>query len=76
MKPWSESDAQGTPLPTGEAESAPPPYVSFILRCRPTADGGVLARVSDVRSGLSWTLTDLDELPDLVRRWMARPVKP
>jgi hypothetical protein len=59
-----------SPEPRDEGEFAPPHYVSFVLRCRTTADGQVRASVSEVRSGLTRSVADLDELPDLVRRWM------
>lgn len=36
-----------------------------------TADGQVRARLSEVRSGVTRSVTDLDELLNLVRRWMA-----
>ena len=57
-----------------EQEALPPTYVSFILRCRMTPDGHTVARLLDVRSGTSTTITDLDALPDLVRqRLQGRP---
>jgi hypothetical protein len=59
------------PEPHDETERTLPRYVSFVLRCRTTADGQVWARLSEVRSGLTRSVNDLDELPDLVRRWMA-----
>ncbi|MGC9333900.1 MAG: hypothetical protein ACP5JJ_07125 [Anaerolineae bacterium] len=57
--------------PCSEAEGALPRYTSFILRCRTAADGLVLARLFEVRSGRASTLTDLDQLPAQVRQWMA-----
>jgi len=57
--------------PHDEVDSASPHYISFVLRCRVSADGSVLARLSEVRSGLSSAVTDLDDLPDLVRRTIA-----
>ncbi len=73
MKPQSlpVAHAGTTSEPHDEADSAPPHYISFVLRCRVAADGSVMARLSEVRSGLSSTVTDLDDLPDLVRRSIA-----
>jgi hypothetical protein len=73
MKPQSRPSPRAvTPSePHDEVEVAASHYISFILRCRITADGSVLARLSEVRSGLSSAVTDLDELPDLVRRFIA-----
>lgn len=56
--------------PPDEGEFPPPHYASFVLRCRITAEGRVRASVSEVRSGLTRSVADLDELPNLVRRWM------
>jgi hypothetical protein len=53
-----------------------PTYVSFVLRCRATGDSGVLARLSEVRTGRSWAVIDLDELPAIVRRWVAGDADP
>lgn len=70
-----QSQPAVTTTPQGEsrseAEGALPRYISFVLRCRITADGLVLARLSEVRSGRASAVTDLDQLPALVRQWMA-----
>lgn len=71
MNPESQPSADAASQFPDEVENAPPHYVSFILRCRTTAHGEILARLSEVRTGLCCSLTDLDELPDLVRRRMA-----
>jgi hypothetical protein len=73
MSPQSQPDAHSPPEPepSNEAESVLPRYASFVLRCQITAGGGILARLSEVSSGLCYSVTDLDELPSLVRRRMA-----
>jgi len=63
------------PLPTRsldnqEAES--PHYASFILRCWTSDLGQIRARLIDVHTGVSRPVTDLDELPGLVRHLVAQ----
>ena len=57
-------------------EPAPPRYVSFILRCQARSGGRVRARLLEVRSGFSCSVDDLDELPSIVRRQIARTSGP
>lgn len=65
-----DPDRTSLPHPTDEAERAPRRYVSFVLRCRTTPAGDVRAQLSEVHSGVTRTVADLDDLPDLIRRWI------
>jgi hypothetical protein len=49
-----------------------PLYASFILRCWIDQRGQTRARLTDVQSSVGHTLNDLDAVPDLVRRLLAR----
>jgi hypothetical protein len=53
--------------PHNQIEDAQPRHASFILRCQTSAGGRLRARLVDVRSGVSCSIGDLDELPDIVR---------
>jgi len=59
------------PEPDAGPEDTLPQYFSLILRCRTTATGLVHVHLSDIHSGLTCSVSDLDKLPDLVRRWIA-----
>ncbi len=48
-------------------QSEPPQYTSFILRCWTVEGGGIRARLVDVHSGVHFPVSDLAELPALVR---------
>jgi hypothetical protein len=58
--------------PHDQIDGARTYYASFILRCQASPDGRVRARLVNVRSGLSWPVNDLDELPDIVRRLLTQ----
>jgi hypothetical protein len=45
---------------------------SYILRCWTDTVGGVRVRLIDARSGVSYPLARLADLPDLVRRLLLR----
>lgn len=55
----------------GDEESDAPHYASFILRCWTGKGGKVRVRLIDVHSGVSRPVTDLADLPGLVRRLVA-----
>lgn len=48
-------------------EPEPPHYASFVLRCWTGDLGQIHARLIDVHSGVSRPVSDLAELPGLVR---------
>jgi hypothetical protein len=60
-------------LPTHckDKDADPPHYASFVLRCW-TSGGQVRARLIDVLSGASYPVADLQELPSLVERLVAK----
>jgi hypothetical protein len=58
--------------PHDQIDDARTYYTSFILRCQTSPGGRVRARLVNVRSGLSWFVNDVDELPDIVRRLLAQ----
>jgi hypothetical protein len=43
-------------------------HASFILRCWSNPGGKVRARLIDVRTGVTYPLADLDDIPALTRR--------
>ncbi|MFW6115756.1 MAG: hypothetical protein ACOC7Y_01710 [Chloroflexota bacterium] len=45
---------------------------SFVLRCSSDPESGVRIRLIDARSGISYPLAHLPDLPDLVRRLLLR----
>lgn len=51
-------------------EQALPRYVSFILRCQINTHRLVRVRLLDTRSGLSRSVDDLGELPNLIDGWL------
>jgi len=65
------SDTVPTP-PFDSEESKSPHYASFILRCWTCETGQIRARLTDVHSGVSCPVTDLADLPRLVRRMVAQ----
>ena len=58
--------------PHDQTDGAHTYYASFILRCQVSPGGRVRARLVNVRSGLSWPVNVLDELPEIVRRLLAQ----
>jgi hypothetical protein len=46
-------------------------YASYILRCWMSKSGQVRVRLVDVSSGTSHPMTDLNALPDFLRRLIA-----
>jgi hypothetical protein len=68
----NRKDEETQPVdPLDSEEMGSPLYASFILRCWIDQSGGTRARLIDVQSGVSHVLTDLDAVPDLVRRLLA-----
>ena len=49
-------------------EPGPTQYVSFILRCWQDGEARVRARLVDVNSGLSYPVSNLNQLPHLLWR--------
>jgi hypothetical protein len=46
-------------------------YASFIVRCWPSGDGHIQARLIDARSGRSYPVADLADLPERIRSLVA-----
>lgn len=61
------SDTISAPPFNSEASESPY-YASFVLRCWTCETGQIRARLTDVHSGISYPVTDLADLPGLVRR--------
>jgi len=61
------TDATSPPNPDhGGADTTD--YASFILRCWVSEGQTARVRITDVNSGVSHLITDLDTLPDFLRR--------
>ncbi len=61
------------PAPPFDSEARESPhYASFVLRCWTCEMGQIRARLTDVHSGISYPVTDLADLPGLVRRMVTQ----
>ena len=61
------------PAPRFDSEASESPhYASFVLRCWTCETGQIRARLTDVHSGISYPVTDLADLPCLVRRMVTQ----
>jgi hypothetical protein len=69
------SDTVPVPFSSHE-EPQPPRYASFILRCWTGDTGSMHARLIDVHSGVARPVSDLADLPALVRTLVAAAVSP
>lgn len=56
--------------------SAPPHYVSFVLRCWVVGKGQVHVRLIEVPSGVKHAVSDLDKLPAMIRRLVKESLPP
>jgi hypothetical protein len=69
----NREDEETQPVdPLDSAGMGSPLYASFILRCWIDQSGRTRVRLVDVQSGVSHALSDLDAVPDLIRRLITR----